>query len=97
MELPKQFPCYRISLWRDGRWKIYNSKTHRPVPDIAFLLKEGWSPEHILVEQRPGRFIKMPPPDGPRPRKRLRVVGRSEPTTPNHHTNTLVKLKRDTE
>jgi hypothetical protein len=74
-----QPPNFRLSLWRDGKWKIYAQKTRHPIAQIAILLADGWNPEEIMIEQRPARFVKMPPPAGPRPRVRLRIVGQRQP------------------
>lgn len=68
-----QPPCYRVSVWSDGRWRPRITRTRSPMRLVRWLEAGGWDRREILIELRPGKLIPMPPPDAPAP---VRVAGR---------------------
>jgi hypothetical protein len=63
----RQPPCYRVSLWKDGAWRPYVTRTREPMRLVRELICQKWDRKLILIELRPGKGIRMPTPDGPTP------------------------------
>jgi hypothetical protein len=62
-----QPPCYRVSIWSNGRWRPHVTRTREPMRLVRELESRGWDRRLILIERRPGKHIPMPKPDAPAP------------------------------
>lgn len=69
MPLMGWIPCHRVCYWckKRKRWVAYVTRTRNYRKVVEQLQSQGFAPDEILIDLRPGRGQPMPMPTRPGP------------------------------